>query len=216
MTVQAKICGINTSDAMQAAIDGDTSYIGLVFYPPSPRAVTNVEAAVLAAMVPQSIKKVGLFVDIDDDQLANILKQTPLEVLQLHGKETPERVAAIKNATGLPVMKAIHIETAEDFENIGRYSDVADQILFDAKAPKNLENALPGGNAISFDWSLFADHPWQDNWMLSGGLNADNVAEAVRISGAQAVDVSSGVESAPGKKDTKLIGAFLETVLALP
>jgi phosphoribosylanthranilate isomerase len=216
MTVQAKICGINTPDALQAAIDGGTSYIGLVFYPPSPRAVTGIEAATLAAMVPDSVKNVGLFVDIEDDLLNSILNQVPLDMLQLHGKEPPERVAAIKNATGLPAMKAIHIEKAEDFSNIDHYRDIADQILFDAKAPKDLKNALPGGNAISFDWSLFANHPWQDNWMLSGGLNADNIAEAVRISGARAVDVSSGVESAPGRKDSKLITEFLETVLALP
>lgn len=216
MTVQAKICGINTPDALQAAIDGGTSDIGLVFYPPSPRAVTGIEAATLAAMVPDSVKKVGLFVDIEDDLLNSILNQVPLDMLQLHGKEPPERVAAIKNATGLPAMKAIHIEKAEDFSNIDHYRDIADQILFDAKAPKDLKNALPGGNAISFDWSLFANHPWQDNWMLSGGLNADNIAEAVRISGARAVDVSSGVESAPGRKDSKLITEFLETVLALP
>jgi phosphoribosylanthranilate isomerase len=187
-----------------------------VFYPPSPRAVTGIEAATLAAMVPDSVKNVGLFVDIEDDLLNSILNQVPLDMLQLHGKEPPERVAAIKNATGLPAMKAIHIEKAEDFSNIDHYRDIADQILFDAKAPKDLKNALPGGNAISFDWSLFANHPWQDNWMLSGGLNADTIAEAVRISGARAVDVSSGVESAPGRKDSKLITEFLETVLALP
>ena len=216
MTVQAKICGIKTPSAMQAAIDGGTSYIGLVFYPPSPRAVTGIEAAPLAAMVPNSVKKVGLFVDIGDDRLTEILNNVPLDILQLHGKETPERVAEIKKATGLPVMKVIHIEKADDFAGIDRYSDIADQILFDAKAPKDLKNALPGGNAISFDWSLFANHPWQNSWMLSGGLNAANVAEAIHVSGARAVDVSSGVESAPGMKDNKMIAAFLETVLALP
>ncbi len=216
MTVQAKICGINTPDAMQAAIDGGASYVGLVFYPPSPRAVTGADARALAKMVPASVKKVGLFVDIDDDQLSNILKQVPLDILQLHGKETPDRVAALKTTTGLPVMKAIHIEASEDFSAIDQYSDIADQILFDAKAPKDMKNALPGGNAISFDWGLFANRPWQENWMLSGGLNTDNIADAARISGTRAVDVSSGVESAPGTKDTKLIAAFLETVLALP
>jgi phosphoribosylanthranilate isomerase len=216
MTVQAKICGINTPDALQAAIDGGSSYIGLVFYPPSPRVVTSIEAAALAALIPDTLKKVGLFVDIEDNQLTDILKQVPLDILQLHGKELPERVAEIKNATGLPVVKAIHIEKAEDFASIDRYNDIADQILFDAKAPKDLKNALPGGNAISFDWGLFTNHPWQKNWMLSGGLDARNVADAVRISGARAVDVSSGVESAPGQKDTKLITEFLETVLALP
>jgi phosphoribosylanthranilate isomerase len=216
MTVQVKICGLNTPDAMQAAVDASAAYVGLVFYPRSPRAVTGIEAAALAALVPDTVKKVGLFVDIEDDLFTDILNHVPLDILQLHGKETPERVAAIKQTTGLPVMKAIHIETADDFVGIGRYSEIADQILFDAKAPKGLKNALPGGNAISFDWGLFANHPWQNNWMLSGGLNAGNVTEAIRISGARAVDVSSGVESAPGQKDTKLIAEFLETVLALP
>jgi phosphoribosylanthranilate isomerase len=216
MTVQAKICGINTPDAMQAAVDAGAAYVGLVFYPRSPRAVTGIEAAALATLVPDTVKKVGLFVDIEDDLLTDILNHVPLDILQLHGKETPERVAAIKNAADLPVMKAVHIERADDFAAIDRYSDIADQILFDAKAPKDLKNALPGGNGISFGWSLFANHLWQNNWMLSGGLNAGNVAEAIRISGARAVDVSSGVESAPGHKDPKLIAEFLETVLALP
>ena len=216
MTVQAKICGINTPNAMHAAIDGGASYVGMGFYPPSPRAISGAEARALTEGVPATIKKVGLFVDIEDDQLSEILTQVPLDILQLHGKETPDRVTALKKVTGLPVMKAIHIETSDDFTAIDQYNDVADQILFDAKAPKDMKNALPGGNAISFDWGLFADRPWQKNWMLSGGLNTENIAEAVRISGAHAVDVSSGVESAPGTKDTKLISAFLETVLALP
>ena len=201
---------------MQAALDGRADYIGLVFYPSSPRAVTSGEAAALTSQSPESTKKVGLFVDTTDDQLTNVLEEVPLDIIQLHGKETPERVAKIKILTGLPVMKAIHIENAEDFSNINRYTDIADQILFDAKAPRGLKNALPGGNAISFDWALFAGRPWKKNWMLSGGLNANNIVEAVSVSGARAVDVSSGVESATGVKDTKLIMEFLETVLALP
>lgn len=215
MTVQAKICGINTTIAMKAAVRGGASYIGLVFYPPSPRAVTVAEAVHLAKMVPDTVQTVGLFVNITDDLLNSVLDQIPLNILQLHGKETPERVNAIKDLTGLPVMKAIHIENAADLAEIERYTGVADQILFDAKVPKNLENSLPGGNAISFDWNLFGNRPWQKNWMLSGGLTANNVGEAIRISGAQSVDVSSGVETRPGRKDTKLIDAFLETVLAL-
>ena len=200
---------------MKAAIDGGASYIGLVFYPPSPRAVTITEAAHLADMVPDAIQKVGLFVNITDDLLNNVLDQIPLDILQLHGNETPERVTAIKNATGLPIMKAIHIENSTDFSGVNHYGGIADQILFDSKVPKKMKNTLPGGNARSFDWTLFADRPWQENWMLSGGLNASNVVEAIEISGARAVDVSSGVEIMPGQKDTKLIDAFLKTVLAL-
>ncbi|MBK18227.1 MAG: phosphoribosylanthranilate isomerase [Rhodospirillaceae bacterium] len=216
MSVQAKICGINAPGAMEAAIDGGAAFVGLVFYPPSPRAVTTNEAAALSAMVPETVQRVGLFVDVDDETLNDILSRVPLDLLQLHGKESTERVVAIKEATGLPVMKAIHIESASDFRAIEKYASIADQILFDAKAPKDMKDALPGGNALSFDWSLFADHPWQDNWMLSGGLNIDNVEEAVRITGAQSVDVSSGVEISPGEKSTSSIKLFLETVLALP
>jgi len=215
MTVQAKICGINSPIAMEAAVEGGASYIGLVFYPPSPRAVTVTEAAHLSKIVPKTVQTVGLFVNITDSLLNNVLDQIPLDILQLHGKETPERVNAIKDLTGLPVMKAIHIENKSDFSEIERYAGVADQILFDAKVPKNMENALPGGNAISFDWTLFGNRTWEKNWMLSGGLTANNVGEAIKVSGAQSVDVSSGVETMPGQKDIKLIHAFLETVLAL-
>ncbi|MEE2655883.1 MAG: phosphoribosylanthranilate isomerase [Pseudomonadota bacterium] len=215
MTICVKICGINTVIAMQAAIEAGASYVGLVFYPPSPRSVTISEAAILARIVPNEIKKVGLFVDISNDPLKDIVDQVPLDILQLHGNETPERVVKIKDFTGLPVMKAIHIETSSDFSAIDKYAGIADQILFDAKAPKNLKNSLPGGNALSFDWKLFANQPWKNNWMLSGGLNEENIAEAVNTTGARAVDVSSGVEGRPGQKDPKLINAFIETVLAL-
>ena len=215
MTVQAKICGINSPIAMEAAVEGGASYIGLVFYPPSPRAVTVTEAAHLSKMVPKTVQTVGLFVNITDNLLNSVLDQIPLDILQLHGKETPERVNEVKDLTGLPIMKAIHIENKSDFSEIDRYTGVADQILFDTKVPKNMENALPGGNAISFDWTLFGNRPWEKNWMLSGGLTANNVSEAIRVSGAQSVDVSSGVETMPGQKDIKLIDAFLETVLAL-
>ena len=215
MTICVKICGINTVIAMQAAIEAGASYVGLVFYPPSPRSVTISEAAILARIVPNEIKKVGLFVDISNDPLKDIVDQVPLDILQLHGNETPERVVKIKDFTGLPVMKAIHIETSSDFSAIDNYAGIADQILFDAKAPKDLKNSLPGGNALSFDWKLFANQPWKNNWMLSGGLNEENIAEAVNTTGARAVDISSGVEGRPGQKDPKLINAFIETVLAL-
>ena len=215
MTICVKICGINTVIAMQAAIEAGASYVGLVFYPPSPRSVTISEAAILARIVPNEIKKVGLFVDISNDPLKDIVDQVPLDILQLHGNETPERVVKIKDFTGLPVMKAIHIETSSDFSAIDKYAGIADQILFDAKAPKDLKNSLPGGNALSFDWKLFANQPWKNNWMLSGGLNEENIAEAVNTTGARAVDISSGVEGRPGQKDPKLINAFIETVLAL-
>jgi len=215
MTICIKICGINTIIAMQAAIEAGASYVGLVFYPPSPRSVRISEAAILAKIVPNKIKKVGLFVDISDEPLKDIVDQVPLDILQLHGNETPERVVKIKKFTGLPVMKAIHIENNTDFSALDKYTGIADQILFDAKVPKNLKNSLPGGNALTFDWKLFANQPWKNNWMLSGGLNEKNIAEAVITTGARAVDISSGVERRPGQKDPKLISEFIETVLAL-
>lgn len=215
MTVEAKICGINAAEAMRAAVDGGAAYVGLVFYPPSPRYVTPTEAAALARLAPAGVVKVGLFVDIGDAVLAEVLSRVPLDVLQLHGAETPERVRDIKAATGLRVMKAIKIAAAEDVAAAEPYVGVADRLLFDAKAPPDLQGALPGGNALKFDWQLLGGRTWPCPWMLSGGLDAGNVAEAVAISGAPAVDVSSGVEQRPGVKSTERIAAFLAAVSRL-
>lgn len=215
MTVEAKICGINAPEAMRAAVDGGAAYVGLVFYPPSPRYVTPKEAAALAALAPAEVVKVGLFVDIGDELLAGILSQVPLDVLQLHGAETPERVRDIKAATGLPVIKAIKIAASDDVVAANSYVGVADRLLFDAKAPPDLEGALPGGNALRFDWQLLGGRTWPCRWMLSGGLDAGNVAEAVAVSGAPAVDVSSGVEQSPGVKSARRIAAFLAAVSRL-
>lgn len=215
MAVKAKICGINSREAAEAAGAGGASHIGLVFYPPSPRFVTPEQAAGLAAVVPARVKKVGLFVDSTDESIAFILEQVPLDVLQLHGAESPERVAAVKAAFGLPVMKAVKVAGPQDVVVAERYVGVADWLLFDAKAPESMTGALPGGNALIFDWELLAGRTWPKPWMLSGGLTAENVDEAVRISGAEAVDVSSGVESRPGRKDPRLIAAFLEAVAGL-
>lgn len=215
MTVEAKICGINAAEAMRAAVDGGAAYVGLVFYPPSPRYVTPTEAAALARLAPAGVVKVGLFVDIGDAVLAEVLSQVPLDVLQLHGAETPERVRDIEAATGLRVMKAIKIAAAEDVAAAEPYVGVADRLLFDAKAPPDLQGALPGGNALKFDWQLLGGRTWPCPWMLSGGLDAGNVAEAVAISGAPAVDVSSGVEQRPGFKSTERIAAFLAAVSRL-
>ncbi|MBD19990.1 MAG: phosphoribosylanthranilate isomerase [Rhodospirillaceae bacterium] len=215
MAISVKICGINTLDAMKASIETGSSFVGLVFYPPSPRSVTVAEAINLAKIVPPTIKKVGLFVDVSDKILKNITDDVPLDILQLHGKEPPQRVKKIKQFTGLPVIKAIHIENSGDFCEIEKYAGVADKILFDTKVPKNSKNFLPGVNALAFDWKLFGNQPWKDHWMLSGGLNAKNISEAVNLTGANTVDISSGVEITPGQKDPKLIKEFLETVLAL-
>ncbi len=206
--IRVKICGLTAAEHVAAAVDAGAAYLGFVFFPKSPRNVTVETAAALASRVPAGIAKVGLVVNPTDADLDRLLAAVPLDMLQLHGSETPERVAAIRAATGLPVMKAVGIANAEDLAKIDLYSDVADQILVDAKPPKNAD--LPGGNGLSFDWRLLAGRRyWRKPWMLAGGLTPRNVAEAVRMTGAAQVDVSSGVESAPGVKDAERIRAFL-------
>ena len=209
MSVRAKICGVNSRAALDAAIAGGAGFVGFVFYPPSPRALTAEAAAVLAAAVPSVIAKVGLLVDEPDERIADILARVSLDMLQLHGKETPARVDDIRRRFGLPVMKVVKIAEAADLAAGDRYVGHADWLLFDAKPPPQMTGALPGGNALSFDWQLLAGRSWPSPWMLSGGLTPDNLAEAVRISGARVVDVSSGVESQPGVKDPEKIAAFL-------
>lgn len=215
MTVQAKICGISTADAARAAVAGGAALVGFVFYPPSPRAVTPEQARSLAGEVPPGVLKVGLFVDPDDAQLERTLAMAPLDLLQLHGAETPARAAEIRARTGVAVMKAIKVEARADIDGAREYEDAAERLLFDAKAPKSMADALPGGNGLIFDWNLLKGRQWRRPWMLSGGLTADNVAQAVSISGAPAVDVSSGVEDRPGHKDPAAIARFLAATAAL-
>lgn len=209
MRIETKICGIRQPLALDAAVEGGADMVGLVFYPPSPRSLTAEAAAALAARAPERVMKVGLFVDADDATLGAVLQRVPLDLLQLHGGESPRRVQEIRDRFGLPVMKAIPVSDAADLESAGAYAEVAERLLFDAKAPRDLAGALPGGNALSFDWTLLAGRSWPRPWMLSGGLNAENLERAVTISGASAVDVSSGVERRPGEKDPDRIRAFL-------
>ncbi|HEY5598477.1 MAG TPA: phosphoribosylanthranilate isomerase [Kiloniellales bacterium] len=215
MAIQAKICGLNSRPALAAAVDGGAAFVGLIFYPPSPRHVGIEQAAALAAAVPAGVTKVGLLVDADDALIAGIVRRVPLDMLQLHGHETPARVAEIRGRFGRPVMKAIRIAGADDVATAQAYCGAADRLLFDAKPPQGMSGALPGGNAVSFDWQLLAGRRWPLPWMLSGGLNAGNVAEAVRTAGAPAVDVSSGVEDKPGVKNPEKIRAFLKAARAL-
>lgn len=210
MTVKAKICGITTADALNAALDGGADFIGLVFFAKSPRNISLPDAARLAAMARGRAKVVALVVDADDATLDTIVRGVAPDYLQLHGKETPQRVAAIKARFGLPIIKAIAVESAADAASAAAYADVADTILFDAKAPKGAP--LPGGNGLTFDWRALAGAPQGMGFMLSGGLTPDTVAEAIRLTGAQAVDVSSGVERAPGIKDPEMIRRFLHAV----
>ena len=214
MSVTAKICGLSTEEAVTAASDAGAAYLGFVFYPRSLRAVTPQRAARLCTGVPAGIVRVGLFVDADDRAIEAALAAAPIDILQFHGGESPGRVAAARRRFGLPVMKAVAIAGFEDVLGAARYEDVADILLFDAKPPLH-PDALPGGNGLAFDWALIADHPWCAPWMLSGGLTAQLLPEAVRISGAAAVDVSSGVETRPGIKDLDKIRAFLAAASAV-
>lgn len=200
-----KICGINAPAALDAAIAARADFAGFVFFPPSPRHLSLTDAAALAARAERRIKRVGLFVDAEDATIAGAVLAARLEVLQLHGKETPERAAQLRAQFGLQVWKALPVASKEDIQRASAYTSAIDMILFDAKTPKG---SLPGGMGLSFDWNLVAEWKGPVAWGLAGGLNPGNVAEAVRLTGASLVDTSSGVESAPGVKDTSLISAF--------
>ena len=215
MPVSAKICGLRTSETVAAAIAAGADFVGFNFFTKTPRYVEPEMAAALGRAVPAGVTKTGLLVDDDDVRIAAILSVCPLDLLQLHGAETPERVAAIKAKFGLPVMKVIKVRNAADIARAADYEAVADRLLFDAVPPADMKNALPGGNAVSFDWDLLKGFRTRLPWMLSGGLNADNLAEAVRRSGARAVDVSSGVEDRPGEKNPNKIKAFLTIARSL-
>ena len=198
---------------MSAALDHGAAWVGLMFFPPSPRFISLEQASALSAQADSRAQRVGVFVTPDDGLLAATLAAVPLDAIQLHGKEPPARVAEVKARFGLPVWKALSISEPADLENARDYFEVADRLLFDAKPPKG--SVLPGGNAVSFDWTLLSGTEWPLPWLLSGGLHAGNVAEAVRLTGASAVDASSGVESAPGQKDPARIRAFLDAVAAI-
>ena len=204
---QVKICGLREAVHVAAAVEGGARYLGFVFFPKSPRAVTPAQAAELVAAVPPGIARVGLFVDPDDALLDQVLAGAPLDVIQLHGRESPDRVAAVRALTGLPVMKAVGIAGPEDLPALTDYGLVADMLLVDAKPPRDA--VLPGGNGLAFDWRLLVGRRWLRPWLLAGGLTPANVAEAIRLTGAKGVDVSSGVETAPGRKDAALIRAFI-------
>lgn len=202
-----KICGLRDAENLAVAVEAGARFVGFVFFPKSPRAVTPEQAAVLASAVPMGIARVGLFVDPPDALLHEVLAQVPLDIVQLHGRESPERVAAVRALTGLPVMKAVGIAGPEDLPQLTEYGLTADMLLVDAKPPADAK--LPGGNGLAFDWRLLAGRRWLRPWMLAGGLTPENVADAVRLTKAPVVDVSSGVEQAPGIKDSALIRAFI-------
>jgi len=205
--VAVKICGLTGPQDVVAAADAGARYVGFVFFPKSPRNVSVQQAKALAAEVPFGVAKVALTVNADDALLDEITQNVAIDILQLHGSESVERVAQIKARTGLPVMNAIGISDADDLQKIVDYGRVADMLLVDAKPPKNAD--LPGGNGLAFDWRLLAGRKWAVPWMLAGGLTPDNVQQAIQLTGARQVDVSSGMESAPGVKDPAKVAAFV-------
>ena len=206
--IRVKICGLTEARDVAAAVEAGAAYLGFVFYENSPRHLEPAAARALAGDVPPGVAKVALTVDANDAALDALCATVPLDMLQLHGAESPERVRAVRARCGLPVMKALGIAEASDLAAIDRYAAVADQLLIDAKPPAGASR--PGGNATAFDWTLVADRDWPLPWLLAGGLEPGNVAEAVRRSGARQLDVSSGVELAPGRKDPARIRAFME------
>jgi phosphoribosylanthranilate isomerase len=206
--IRVKIWGQKTMADVAAVAASGAAYAGFVFFAKSPRNLTIPAARELALAAPVGLAKVALVVDADDAFLDAITEAMPLDMLQLHGHESPDRVAEVRARYGLPVMKAVGVADEGDLAAVFDYSLVADQILVDAKPPKNAD--LPGGNGLSFDWRLVAQRRWLRPWMLAGGLTPDNVAEAIRLTNARQVDVSSGVESAPGIKDAGRITAFVK------
>jgi phosphoribosylanthranilate isomerase len=206
--VRVKICGLRTEADVAAVAAAGAAYAGFVFFAKSPRNLGVAEARALALAAPEGLCKVALTVDADDATLDAIVDAVPLDMLQLHGHETPDRVAAVRARYGLPVMKAMGVADEGDLAGLIEMSLAADQLLIDAKPPKGA--ALPGGNGLAFDWRLLVGRKWLKPWMLAGGLTPENVAEAIRLTGARQVDVSSGVESAPGVKDPAKITAFVE------
>jgi phosphoribosylanthranilate isomerase len=214
MPVDVKICGLTTVDATVAAIDAGAFAVGFVFFTPSPRSVSPSSAVDLSRRAANKAMRFGLFVDADDAWIQDVLAEVPLDAVQLHGTETPARVQALRQTLGVPVMKAVGISSRADVVAAKDYHGVVDWLLFDARAPKDATR--PGGNAVSFDWSLlsgFQSSPVP--WMLAGGLNVKNLERAVAITGAKAVDVSSGVEMAPGQKNAEEIQRFLATAAAI-
>lgn len=214
--LEVKICGLDRPESVAAAAAAGADYIGFAFYPRSPRNLSPARAAEIIGLVPEGVVRVGFFVDPSDEQIDSVLGATPLDLLQLHGGETPDRVGQIKERTRLPVMKVISVAGAADLERADDFRGIADRFLFDAKPPTDMTDALPGGNALMFDWQLLSERRIDTPWMLAGGLTDQNVAQAIQISGARAVDVSSGVEDRPGVKNVDKIQRFISAVRSVP
>lgn len=210
MRLDIKICGLKTEEAVDHAVALGATHVGFIFFEKSPRHIEPADAGRLADRVRGRAKIVSVSVDADNDDLDEIIDLIRPDILQLHGQESPERVLTVKAVTGLPVMKALSIQVADDLKRIDAYDGIANRFLFDAKPPRNSE--LPGGNGVSFDWRLLAGLDPSVDYMLSGGLNKDNIAEALAIARPRGIDVSSGVESSPGVKDLKMMDEFIDAV----
>lgn len=210
MALDIKICGLKTAEAVDAALDGGASHLGFNFFSKSPRYIAPEEAGDLRLAARGRAEAVAIIVDADNALLDEIVMAMAPDMLQLHGRETPDRVAAVRERYSLPVMKALAVSEAADLDRAKLYADVADRLLFDAKPPKGSE--LPGGNGIAFDWQLLAALDADIDYMLSGGLNAANIGDALRLANPPGIDISSGVESAPGVKDAGLIESFFRAV----
>lgn len=210
MAPDIKICGLKTPDAVDRAIERGATHIGFIFFEKSPRHIEPLQAGVLADRARGKVKIVAVTVDADNEMLEEIIAFVKPDIVQLHGHETPERVLNIKAVFGLPVMKAFSIRTADDLRKLDAYDGLADRFLLDAKAPAGSE--LPGGNGISFDWKLLTALDDGVDYMLSGGLNKDNVGHALSDTAASGIDISSGVESAPGIKDLQMMDAFFDAI----
>ena len=213
MPVQVKICGVRDRKVLDSVVEGGAAAVGFAFVAESPRAVSPEDAARLAPHVPPGVLKVGLFVDAGDEAIGAAVEASGLDALQLHGRETPERAAEVRRRFGREVWKVLPVAERADVAAAFAYEEAADRLLFDSRPPAGAR--LPGGNALAFDWSLLAPPLPKLPWLLSGGLTAGNLAEAVRVSGARMVDVSSGVERNRGQKDPELVRAFLEKAAAL-
>ncbi|MBP7241157.1 phosphoribosylanthranilate isomerase [Amaricoccus sp.] len=210
--MQVKICGLRSRGDLAAAAEAGATWGGLVFYPPSPRHVSLADARWIAAGRPEGLQLVALTVDATDAEIEAILEALPVDMLQLHGAESPERVAEVRARFGLPVMKAVGVAEEGDLDGLAAYAEVVDMVLVDARPPEGAE--LPGGNGVAFDWRLIRDMEWPAPWVLAGGLTPENVADAIRLTGAERVDVSSGVEKARGIKDRARMEAFVRAALA--
>ncbi|CAN5707316.1 phosphoribosylanthranilate isomerase [soil metagenome] len=210
--MRVKICGVRTRAEAAVAAEAGASFVGLVFFAASPRSVTLGDARWIAHGVPDGLVRVALTVDAEDAELEAIITSVPVDMLQLHGHETPDRVADVRARFGLPVVKAVGVSREADLAGLALHGEVADLLLVDARPPTGA--ALPGGNGLAFDWRLVRGRRWQVPWMLAGGLTPENVRDAVRLTGAEAVDVSSGVEQAPGRKDPQRIRAFVEAAIS--